>query len=408
MNKIFFTNNRNKLFNNLEDNSILIMCAGNAPIKSADEEYEFTPNRNFYYLTGISEAKDIYVLIKNNKIKDECLIISPYDEMHKKWVGKTLTNQEATEVSGVVNTHYLDKEDTVIKNILSTLDKDFKVYIDNDALKYNNDLIRIHNEYIKDKFTVLDVFPLLVQLRMKKEQCEIDKIIKANDITQLGIENLMKNLKPNLYEYQVESCFEQTIKYNGASGFAFKTIAASGVNACVLHYHENNTIMNDNEMILFDLGAEFEYYKSDISRTLPINGKYTERQKQLYNIVLGAQEEVFKEARPGITTRDLNNIVLKYYEVKLKEIGLINAPSEVSKYYYHGVSHHLGLDTHDIAILQPLEAGNVITVEPGLYIEEEKIGIRIEDDILITKDGNINLSKNIIKTVEQIEKFMKK
>ncbi len=408
MNKDFFINNRNNLYNMLEDKSIVIMCAGSAPIKSADEDYVFTPNRNFYYLTGINEMKDIYILIKDGDIKDECLIISEYDELRKKWVGKTFTKDEVNELSGVNNIYYLDKENTVIKNMLESLDSNFNVYIDNNALVYNECLKNIFNNFINDKFNVIDVFPLVRDLRMKKQQSEIDKIIKANKLTNDGINLMMKMIKPNMSENAIESYFDFSIKAAGASDHAFRTIAASGVNACVLHYNANNCIMNDNELILFDLGAEFEYYKSDISRTIPVNGKFTERQKQLYNIVLGAQEEVIKKAKPGLTTKDLNNIVITYYEVKLKEIGLIKDHSEISNYYYHGVSHHLGLDTHDVAIVQPLEAGNVITVEPGLYIEDEKIGIRIEDDILITSDGCINLSKDIIKSVEDIENYMKK
>ncbi len=407
MNKQFFTKNRKNLFNLLEDKSIVVLCAGAAPIKSADEDYKFTPNRNFYYLTGINEMKDVYVLIKDESIKDECLIINEYDDMRKKWVGKTFTKEEATELSGIKNIHYLDQEDTVIKNILQTLDKDYKVYIDKNALGYNLCLKNIVNNYVSNNFEILDVFPLIRSLRMVKQPCEIEKIIKANKMTKDGLELVMTMMKPNMNENQLESYFDFSIKSAGASDHAFATIAASGVNACVLHYNENNCKMNDGDLVLFDLGAEFEYYKSDISRTYPINGKFTERQKLIYNIVLVAQQEFINFVKPGLTTRDLNNIVIKYYETKLKEIGLISTPSEVSNYYYHGVSHHLGLDTHDISILEPLQVGNVITVEPGLYIEEEKIGIRIEDDILITENGCTNLSNGIIKTVEEIEKYMK-
>ncbi len=407
MNKEFFSNNRKNLFDLLEDKSVVILCAGKAPVKSADEDYHFTPNRNFYYLTGINEDRDICILIKDGNIKDELLIINKYDELRKKWVGKTFTKDEVITISGINNIEYFDEDDSVIKNIIKLSEENFKIYIDNNALVYNTCLQNIKSKYLDKKFECLDVFPLIRKLRMVKQQCEIDKIIKANQITKQGLELVMTKLKPGLKENQVEAHFDYSIKSNGASDFAFGTIAASGVNACVLHYHENNTLINENELILFDLGAEFEYYKSDISRTYPTSGKYTERQKQLYNIVLSAQELVIKNAKPGLTTKDLNEMVIKHYEVELLKANVIKEASEVKNYYYHGVSHHMGLDTHDVAILQPLEVGNVITVEPGLYIEEEKIGIRIEDDILITNDGCINLSKGIIKTVEEIEEFMK-
>ena len=164
----------------------------------------------------------------------------------------------------------------------------------------------------------------------------------------------------------------------------------------------------DGDLILFDLGASYNMYNADISRTFPISGKFSERQKQIYNIVLEGQEVVFNNIKPGITTRELNSILIKFYAEKLKEIGLITNDNEVSKYYYHGVSHHLGLETHDNCEYAPLKPGCIISNEPGLYIAEEGIGIRIEDDILVTEDGAINLSKDIIKTVDEIEKFIAK
>ncbi|MFI3251754.1 MAG: Xaa-Pro aminopeptidase [bacterium] len=407
MNKQFFTGNRQNLFNLLEDKSIVILCAGKAPIKSADEDYKFTPNRNFYYLTGINEDRDILVLIKDGSIKDELLIINKYDELRKKWVGKTYTADEATELSGVNNVDYFDAEDTVLSNIIKSLSGEFNVYIDKNALVYDALLKNIEKKYFSNTETK-DVFPLIRQLRMVKQQCEIDKIIKANQLTKNGLELVMRNLKPGLIENQVEAHFDYSIKCDGATGFAFGTIAAAGVNACVLHYDQNNTKINDGDLVLFDLGAEWEYYKSDISRTFPANGKYSDRQKELYNMVLSAQQLVIDNAKPGLTTKDLNEMVIKHYEVELLRLGVIKDASEVKNYYYHGVSHHMGLDTHDVAVVQPLEAGNIITVEPGIYIEEEKIGIRIEDDILITNGKAINLSEGIIKSVEEIEKFMSK
>ena len=212
-----------------------------------------------------------------------------------------------------------------------------------------------------------------------------------------------------MYEYQLESYFDQAIKYNGATSYAFATIAASGENSCCLHYQDNNSFANDGDLILFDLGCSLNCYCSDISRTYPINGKFTERQKQIYNIVLEGQKLVFDNAKPGVTTRELNQILVKFYAKKLKEIGLIKngTPDEVSKYYYHAVSHHIGLDCHDLCDYTPLKPGSIISNEPGLYIKEEKIGIRIEDDILITENGAEWLSPQILKDPNEIEKFIK-
>ncbi|MDE7385434.1 MAG: M24 family metallopeptidase, partial [Anaeroplasmataceae bacterium] len=198
------------------------------------------------------------------------------------------------------------------------------------------------------------------------------------------------------------------IKYYGATGYAFPTIAASGKNACCLHYMDNEDIAKQGDLILFDLGCSYHMYCSDISRTFPVSGKFSPRQKQIYNIVLAGQEHVLKHIKPGITTKELNQILIKFYAKELKKIGLIQEDSEVSKYYYHGVSHHIGLDCHDLCEYTPLQAGSIISNEPGLYIAEEGIGIRIEDDILVTEDGCINLSKDILKTVDEIEAYLER
>ena len=218
----------------------------------------------------------------------------------------------------------------------------------------------------------------------------------------------MINARSGIYEYQLETYFDSSIKWNGANGYSFDTIAASGINGCCLHYSSNNSIIEDNSLILFDLGATYNYYCADISRTFPINGKFSPRQKEIYEIVLNGQKLMFENIKPGITQRDLNKILVDYFAKELKRIGLIKEDSEVSKYYYHGVSHHLGLDCHDLCDYGPLEAGAVISNEPGLYIPEENIGIRIEDDVLVTEDGCINLSEEIIKEIKDIESFMEK
>ena len=201
-----------------------------------------------------------------------------------------------------------------------------------------------------------------------------------------------------------------TVSYThlGIKKLAFATIAASGKNATVLHYGDNNCKTNDNELMLLDLGAQYKLYNADISRTFPLNGKFTERQKEIYSIVLKANEEVMKAVRPGITTLDLQKKCKEILAEGCKRIGLIKEDAELDKYYFHGVSHPLGLDTHDVRIRgMKLKPGMVLTDEPGLYIPEEGIGIRIEDDILVTEDGYENLSAGIIKSIEEIEKFMK-
>ena len=254
---------------------------------------------------------------------------------------------------------------------------------------------------------IKNIYHEISNLRLIKSEEEIGLIREAIDITDKGIKALMKNSKVGMKEYELEAYFDFTLKSAGVTDYAFPTIVACGKNATILHYNKNKSELQDGKLILFDLGAQYKYYNADISRTFPVNGKFTERQKQVYNVVLRAQEAVTKIARPGIMFSVLNETAKTVLAEGCIELGLIKEVSELSKYYFHGVSHYLGLDTHDVGNRNiKLTAGMVLTNEPGLYIEEENIGIRIEDDLLVTEYGCENLSKQIIKTVEEIEKFM--
>ena len=404
MDKTEFFNKRQKLFNLMNDNSMFIL---EAPKEGEDK---YNPNRNFLYFTGIKESQDKLVLIKKDGKKFETLFIKPYDPIEEKWVGRGLNQEEAEAISGIRDIRYIDSFDSFVGSNLNIVNNLYMDFDRTDSSLYLSETEQKVNA-IKQKYPYVNLLQgrtLIQHLRTIKSSAEIEEIKKAIHITRLGIEELMKNSKDGLYEYQLESYFDQTIKYNGANGYAFDTIAASGKNSCCLHYSANQDIMHNGDLILFDLGSTYNYYCSDISRTFPVNGKFTARQRQIYEIVLNGQKLMFKNMKPGITQRELNQILVKYFQVELKKIGLIKDDSEVSKYYYHGVSHHMGLDCHDLADYTPLEAGAVISNEPGLYIPEENIGIRIEDDVLITEDGCINLSNEILKEPDEIEAFMAK
>lgn len=407
----FFKNNRKKLLDALEDNSVLVLFSGNAPKKSLDEQYPFAVNRNFYYETGIEEANDILVLSKVNSKVDVSLFISEIDEAKARWVGRTLSKDEAFNLSGIESILYLEDFDEYLDNLLS---KGLTLYLDLEKQSFEDLLTKseLFASELKDKYPKLvikDCYNTICEHRMVKSKEELELIKKAIYITKIGIESLMKNAKSGIYEYQLEAHFDFEIKRNGATGFAFKTIAGSGLNGATLHYSANNCLIEKDSLILFDLGAQYKLYNADITRTFPVDGKFTKRQKEIYEIVLRGQELVMSKIKPGLTLIDLNNILRDYYVEELMKIHLIKSKEELNKYYFHGVSHHLGLDTHDASIRNyPLREGAVITVEPGLYIEEEKIGIRIENDVLVTKDGCADLAKDIIKTVEDIENFMKK
>jgi Xaa-Pro aminopeptidase len=407
MNKEFYKNNRNKVLENIKDNSLLILFAGNSPKKTADEKYPFTPNRNFYYLTGIDEEKHILVLSKINGKTNEHLFIKEINPITEKWEGKTIRKEEVLDICDIEDVKYLGDFNGFIEKILINKE-DINIYLD---LEKDNLSYKYINE-IKKKYynvSIKNAYKIIGNLRLIKTEEEISRIKKAIEITIEGVKELMKNSKPGIKEYELEAYFDFICKKNGVKDFAFKTIAAAGKNATVLHYVNNDSELRDGDLILFDLGAQYKYYNGDISRTFPINGKFTERQKEVYNAVLRVNEKVIKEMKPGVKFIDLNNKAKEWVAEECISLGLISKKEDVSQFYYHSIGHSLGMDTHDIELENrdvTFEVGMVYTVEPGIYIENEGIGIRIEDDILITDNGNEVLTKEMIKTVEEIEEFM--
>ncbi|MCY6369977.1 aminopeptidase P family protein [Clostridium ganghwense] len=413
MKKEFYIKNREKLMSKIENDSIVILFAGTAPYKSADETYPFTPNRNFYYLTGINRENIILMMTKRNGNVQETLFIEESDPVMARWIGEKMTTEEAQEASGVISIDYTKNFYNSLSSMFSRFNYD-KVYLDLERQEWNLPMTEAQSfaKNARDKYPYLNIkniYHYISELRTIKQEEEIEEIRKAIGITKRGIEKMMKNAKPGMMEYEVEAYFDYVLTSEGVKDKAFKTIAAAGKNGTILHYSENDGKCMENDLILFDLGAQCNYYNGDITRTFPVSGKFTGRQKQVYNAVLKANEEVMKAVKPGVPFAELNEIAKRVLAEGCKELGLIKEDKELSKYYFHGVSHYLGLDTHDVGdrgdILKP---GMVFTNEPGLYIPEEEIGIRIEDDLLVTEDGCENLSKNIIKTVEEIEEFMNK
>lgn len=408
-----FEKNRKKIIKDMKENSLLIMFAGDAPYRSADQKYKFTPNRDFYYLTGVDKPHVVLTILKTEKEAIETIFVEREDEVMAKWIGRAISKSEASDLSKIENTKYLDELDSIISSYIDRMEVK-KIYFDLERQSINIPSTQAQDmaNKMREKYPhikIKDIHKKITKHRMVKSEEEIAIIKDAIDITREGIASMAKNIKPNMKENEVEAYFDFEIKKLGASNHAFTTICAAGKNATVLHYEENNKDAKDGDLILFDLGAEYKYYCSDISRTIPVNGVFTERQKQIYQIVRNTMLAVESAAKPGLTLKDLNDIAKKTLARGCMEIGLIEKEEEISKYYFHSVGHSLGLDTHDVWILNSeLKEGTVITNEPGLYIEEEGIGIRLEDDLLITKDGCINLSKHIPVEVEEIENLMKK
>ena len=412
MESYFFERNRSRLKELLPDESLTILFAGKAPQKSADEHYPFVPNRNFYYLTGVTEQNVILLLKKSGAQFEETLFIEKADPVMEKWVGKTVSKEEAESLSGIKDIKYVDSFESFVAGTLFT-NQAKHVCLDLERRGWsgaptNTSLFAKHIREHYPHVTIHNVYPEISELRVFKTPEEIQKIKEAIAITKEGIYNVLKNAKSGMMEYQLEAHFDFTLKSNGIRNYAFNTITASGKNATVLHYEHNNAQTNSGELVLLDLGAQKDYYNADISYTFPVDGKFSDRQKELYNIVLKALKETSALIKPGLEYAELDKHAKKVLAEECKKIGLIQEDSEISKYYYHSVGHFLGLDTHDVGSYKDrvLEPGMVITIEPGLYIEDESIGIRIEDDILVTEDGFENLSKDIIREVEEIEEFM--
>ncbi|WP_035424657.1 aminopeptidase P family protein [Bacillus sp. UNC438CL73TsuS30] len=414
MNKDFYVKNRNLLYEQLEDRSLLVLFAGKAPQKSADEDYRFTPNRNFLYLTGIDEQNIIFFAHKTNDAIQEYLFIEKSDPVWEKWIGKTITKEDAANVSGIGNIQFIEQFEsflsrTLLTNVFSTIYLDLeRRELDKVTTQAQQFAQKIQANY--PYLQIKNVYPDICELRVYKTPEEIEEIKKAIEITNEGIKNLMSHAKAGMKEYQLESYFDFTLKSEGVRDYAFPTIVASGKNGTILHYEKNNATVEDGSLVLLDLGAQYHFYNGDISYTFPVNGKFTEKQKTFYNIVLKALRETTALIKPGVPHAKLNEHTKKVLAEECIKVGLIKEESEITKYYYHGVSHFLGLDTHDVGDYKDLtlKPGMVLTVEPGLYIEEEEIGIRIEDDVLVTEDGCEVLSKDIFRSVEEIEAFMRK
>jgi Xaa-Pro aminopeptidase len=409
---MMYKTRRQEILDELPNYSAAIFCSGISPYKVGDEKWPFEVDRNFYYLTGLDRENMTLMLLKYDGRSEEVLFIERFDEVMAKWVGGKMLPKEAKAISDIKDVKYIDEIETKISNyMLMGSNADVTLYgiynkqEKNQALSGSEKLIA---EW-KKCYPLVEVKQLkkaLTEMRICKDENEVELLKKAIAITNDGIKAMLSNVKEGMNEAEVEAHFNFVVNKNGCKN-SFSSIVASGVNATILHYVQNNQKIEKNSLVLTDLGASYKYYNADITRTFPASGKFTARQKEVYEVVLGGNKLIIDYAKPGMTLRELNDYLVKYYEEQLEKLGLLKNGKTVRDYYYHGVSHMLGMETHDVAYpTYVLKPGNVFTVEPGLYIEEENIGIRIEDNVLMTKEGCINLSKDIIKEVKDIEKFM--
>ena len=410
-------NRRMNLLDQMKENSIAILFAGIPKIASEDEYLPFVVNRNFYYFTNIEQEESVLVLVKGIAEKRAYLFIQEYNELKEKWTGKRLTNEQANQISSIQNVYSLNNYDNILNLILDSDSGQFgkieNVYLDlSDELKVGPKLsTEGYAKKLSEKYKnikIENVYPLVRDLRMIKSSYEVEQIVKAINATNSGIGNLIKNMRPGMKEYELADMFEYYGKCNGRHPLAFNTIIANGKNATCLHYPTQTDTIKDGDLVLFDLGYRNEMYCADISRTFPVNGRFGEIQKAIYSAVLACNKAVIRYAKPGLTIQDLQEYATEFLKAECIRSKLMSKDDDIRKYYYHNVSHHLGLDTHDTCVRErPLQEGNVITVEPGLYFAQYGIGVRIEDDVLIKNGGNEVLSAGVRKEIEDIEQIFR-
>ncbi|MGN0484044.1 MAG: aminopeptidase P N-terminal domain-containing protein [Lachnospiraceae bacterium] len=404
---------RKKVGEELEKGDVCILFSGIEQHISADEYAPFEANRNFFYLTGLRRENMVLVLDYAASEPKSILFIERADETKERWFGKKVTVEEAKECSGIEDIRFIDTFESWLDRLMTREDvKSF--YFDCYRNQFSD--LETYNLYQARLFAkkypgimINNAFPILAGLRMEKDEDEIAKMRQAIAITDNGLKRVMRKLKPEQKEYQVQAEFEYAIHYAGAESVAFPTIAGSGKNGTMLHYETNQDVCKDGSLILLDLGAKYEGYCADITRTYPVNGVFSKRQREVYEIVLEANRAVAETATPGMTIKELDDVCKEVLAEGCMRLGLIQEKEEIGRYYMHSISHHLGIDVHDVTVDRKcvLQPGMVITDEPGLYIDEWEIGIRIEDDLLITEDGCEVLSEEIMRDPDEIEQYMK-
>ncbi len=419
-----FVKNRKKLSEKLKEKGIAIINSNDQMPRNGDQVFKYRQNSDFFYLTGIEQEKSILIINPDAK-KDtnkEILFILKANKELEIWEGHKLTSEEATEISGIKNIKYISEFNSFLKDLL--LENDNVFLNNNEYSKISTpipykDLRFIHElkeKYPLHKFNRLA--PILTELRLIKEPEEIELMQKACDITIQAFHKVLKMVKHGIKEYEIEAEITSEFIRNGANGHAYDPIVASGKNNCVLHYVSNDKTCKDGELVLMDFGAEYANYSADTTRTIPVNGKFSERQKEVYNAVLRVMKKATSIMKVGMTINKINKQVNTFIEEELLNIGLANKKDFTNnkkkdivrmKYFMHGNSHFMGLDVHDVGTKDTVfKAGMVLSCEPGIYIEEEGFGIRLENDILITEGEPIDLLANEPIEVDDIERLMKK
>ena len=403
---------RQQLYKQINDGEALVLFAGSSVRKSADASYPFFANRNFHYLTGILQQGSVLLAVKHNGDITETLFVHEKNPLAERWHGYRLSQQEASESSGVDKISLVDQFDNALKGLLangsvSTLWYDFdKFDVDHLDAVQNKHSASIRAAYPSVSFK--NAYDAICLSRTVKDADEISKIRQAMCITRDGIHAMMKAAKAGMYEYQLEAVFNKVLADAGVRDSAFDNIVSGGQNNFYIHYEEPKGMLNDGDLILTDVGAKLHEYVTDISRAFPVNGKFTEPQKEVYNIALKVNKELMQLLVPGaVSFADIEAHAKRRVGEELVAAGYLGKDDDVSKYYWHKGTHHIGLDVHDVGpTAKAIEPGMVFTIDVGIYIPDKNIGFRVEDNVAITETGYEHLSSEIAREVEDIEAMM--
>ncbi len=423
LNNQIFIQNRKRFIKEMKSNSIAIFTSNDEWPSNGDAIHKFKQNSGLYWLSGIEQEDSMVIFFPNNvdaKYREILVLVRP-NETKEKWDGKRLRVAEAQQISGIKTIVWLDSLDALLQPWIHLAEH---IYLDSNENDRKASLIRSRDYRLIDEMQqryplhhYLRAATIIKKLRGVKTKEEIVVIQKAIDITENTFRYLLKFIKPGVMEYEIEAEIMHQFLKQRATSEAYGSIIASGDNARILHYTNNNQECKNGELILMDFGASYGGYNADLTRTIPVNGKFTKRQKEVYNACLHLHDYAKSILKPGISVVNYTDKVGEEATKQFLKIGLLkkedikNEDKEnraYRKYLYHGISHHLGVDVHDLGTrTAPLHAGMFLTVEPGIYIEEEKMGVRIENNIWLTKTGNVDLMKNIPIKADEIEKLMK-
>ena len=417
-----FINNRKSFSEKLATNTIAIFNANDVMPTNADGTMPFRQNNDLFWLSGVDQEESVLVIFPDHtdKSQREILFLKETNEHIAIWEGAKLTKEGALKTAGIKTVYWLNELEGKLAELIG---KSNGIYLNNNIHSRSASAVETRDnrfrKMITDKFsatTILEVAPIMHELRAIKSDFEIKLMQNASDITEKGLRRILPFIKPGVMEYEIEAELMHEFLRNRSNGFAYQPIIGSGVDSCVLHYIDNNKACKDGDILLMDFGAEYANYASDLTRTIPVNGKFTNRQKAVYNSVLHVMKEATNMLRPGTIFKEYNAEIGRIMELELIKLGLLDkhdvqkqdAKNPLFKQYFmHGTSHYLGLDVHDVGDFDwPMKEGMVFTCEPGIYILEEELGIRLENDILVTANGPDDLMKNIPIEAEEIEHLM--